>query len=69
MKVEMAILQKKDRTTRALKPFLVDERWASRIERQTKGRIYRVPEEDRQLPKRPARKVPARKASRRNAEE
>lgn len=45
MKVEMAIVRKSDRETRALtgKPFLMDERWADRIEKVSKGRIRRVP--------------------------
>lgn len=42
MKVEMAVVQKNNRSTRAMKPFLIDERWADRLERISKGRIRRV---------------------------
>ncbi len=56
MKVEMAILQKKDRLTRAMKPFFVDERWVSRIEKLTKGRIYKVQKEEEEMTTPPRRR-------------
>lgn len=47
MKVEMAIVKKHNRSTRALtaKPFLIDERWADRLEKASKGKIRRVSSE------------------------
>jgi hypothetical protein len=60
MKVEMAIVKKQYRQTRALephmmeKPFPFDERWADRLEHLSRGRIRRVVKaQEQEEPRRP----------------
>lgn len=55
--------------TKALKPLLVDERWADRIEKLSKGKIKRRPVEDAAIMQEEETVTTRRRNNRRKLEE